>query len=83
MKINYPALVVGGLVVLTALAMATCIAVAILSALSLIVGNLAALAQMTLLQSAIFDTADIAEAVAAWKAKRDGRFEPLAPVVEP
>lgn len=31
MKINYPALVVGGLVVLTALAMATCIAVAILS----------------------------------------------------
>ena len=46
-------------------------------------GTAAALAQMTLLQSAIFDTDDIAEAVAAWKAKRDGRFAPLAPVVEP
>lgn len=31
MKINYPALVVGGLVVLTAIGMATCIAFAILA----------------------------------------------------
>jgi enoyl-CoA hydratase len=43
-------------------------------------GTAAALAQMAVLQSAIFEPADIAEAVAAWKGKRDGRFEPLDPV---
>ena len=43
-------------------------------------GTAAALAQMTLLQSAIFDRAEMAEAVDAWKSKRDGRFDPLAPV---
>jgi enoyl-CoA hydratase len=46
-------------------------------------GTAAALAQMTLLQSAIFDTADITEAVGAWKDKRRGHFDPLAPVVAP
>ncbi len=40
----------------------------------------AALQQMTLLQSAIFDTAEMAVAIAAWKAKTDADFEPLAPV---
>ena len=43
-------------------------------------GTAAALQQMTLLQSAIFDTDEMSEAIAAWKDKRDGRFEPLAPV---
>ena len=43
-------------------------------------GTGAALEQMTLLQSAIFDSDEIAEAVAAWKDKRDGRFDPLTPV---
>jgi enoyl-CoA hydratase len=37
-------------------------------------GTAAALAQMTLLQSAIFDTAEMAEAISAWKEKREGRF---------
>jgi enoyl-CoA hydratase len=35
---------------------------------------------MTLLQSAIFDTAEMAEAIAAWKGKRAGQFDPLAPI---
>jgi enoyl-CoA hydratase len=39
-----------------------------------------ALQQMTLLQSAIFDPAEMTEAITAWKGKRDGVFEPLAPV---
>ena len=43
-------------------------------------GTAAALSQMTLLQSAIFDRTEMAEAIAAWKDKRDGRFDPLAPV---
>ena len=43
-------------------------------------GTAAALAQMTLLQSAIFDRTEMAEAITAWKDKRDGRFDPLAPV---
>jgi enoyl-CoA hydratase len=43
-------------------------------------GTAASLQQMTLLQSAIFDTDEMSEAIAAWKDKRDGRFEPLAPV---
>ena len=40
-------------------------------------GTAAALAQMALLQSAIFDTDDIAEAIAAWQAKRHGNFAAL------
>ncbi|MBK6865182.1 MAG: enoyl-CoA hydratase/isomerase family protein [Ideonella sp.] len=43
-------------------------------------GTAAALAQMALLQSAIFDPDDIAEAIAAWKDKRSGSFAPLDPV---
>ena len=43
-------------------------------------GTAAALEQMTLLQSAIFDTAEMAEAIAAWKGKRAGNFAPLAAV---
>ncbi len=43
-------------------------------------GTAAALQQLTLLQSAIFDTAEMAEAIAAWKDKREGAFAPLAPV---
>ena len=43
-------------------------------------GTAAALQQMALLQSAIFDTAEMAEAIAAWQGKRAGQFEPLAPV---
>jgi enoyl-CoA hydratase len=40
-------------------------------------GTAAALAQMTLLQSAIFDTAEMAEAIGAWKDKRSGSFAAL------
>ncbi|MBX3621407.1 MAG: enoyl-CoA hydratase/isomerase family protein [Rhizobacter sp.] len=43
-------------------------------------GTAAALQQMTLLQSAIFDTDEMARAIAAWKDKRQGEFAPLAPV---
>jgi len=43
-------------------------------------GTAAALQQMTLLQSAIFDTAEMALAIEAWKAKRGAEFAPLAPV---
>jgi len=43
-------------------------------------GTAAALQQMTLLQSAIFDTTEMKEAIAAWKDKRNGEFDPLAPV---
>lgn len=43
-------------------------------------GTAASLQQMTLLQSAIFDTDEMKEAIAAWKEKRDGEFAPLAPV---
>ncbi len=46
-------------------------------------GTAAALAQMTLLQSAIFDTADMTEAIGAWKEKRGGSFEPLGAVTMP
>ena len=45
-------------------------------------GTAAALQQMTLLQSAIFDTAEMALAIEAWKTKRDAAFEPLAPVAQ-
>jgi enoyl-CoA hydratase len=41
-----------------------------------------ALAQMTLLQSAIFDTDEMAAAIEAWKAKRNAEFDSLAPVAE-
>lgn len=43
-------------------------------------GTAAALQQMTLLQSAIFDAGEMKEAIAAWKDKRPGRYDPLAPV---
>jgi len=36
-----------------------------------------ALAQMTLLQSAIFDPPEMAQAIAAWKSKGDAEFAPL------
>jgi len=45
-------------------------------------GTAASLQQMALLQSAIFDTGEMAEAIAAWKAKRDGEFEALAPIAK-
>ncbi|MBQ0960348.1 enoyl-CoA hydratase/isomerase family protein [Ideonella sp. 4Y11] len=38
-----------------------------------------ALAQMRLLQSAAFDIEEMGRAIAAWKDKRPGDFEPLAP----
>ena len=43
-------------------------------------GTASALQQMTLLQSAIFDTTEMAEAIAAWTDKREGEFAPLAPI---
>ncbi len=43
-------------------------------------GTAESLAYMATLQSAIFDTAEMAEANAAWKGKRAGEFAPLAPV---
>ena len=39
-----------------------------------------ALQQMTLLQSAIFDTGEMATAIAAWQEKRSAEFAPLTPV---
>jgi len=45
-------------------------------------GTAAALAQMAVLQSAIFDTAEMAEAIAAWKAKREGEFASLTPIAK-
>jgi enoyl-CoA hydratase len=39
-----------------------------------------ALDQMTLLQSAIFDIEEMGRAIAAWKGKTAGQFDPLAPV---
>ena len=43
-------------------------------------GTAAALQQMTLLQSAIFDTGEMALAIAAWQNKRGAEFAPLGPV---
>ena len=43
-------------------------------------GTAASLAQMSWLQSAIFDTAEMAAAIAAWKAKSTADFADLAPV---
>ncbi len=45
-------------------------------------GTAASLAQMTLLQSAIFDTDEMAVAIQAWKAKAAAAFAPLAPVAK-
>ena len=45
-------------------------------------GTAASLQQMTLLQSAIFDTDEMAVAIAAWKAKTAAGFEPLAAVAK-
>jgi enoyl-CoA hydratase len=45
-------------------------------------GTAAALQQMSLLQSAIFDTGEMSEAIAAWQARREGEFEALAPVAK-
>ena len=44
-------------------------------------GTADALAQMTLLQSAIFDIDEMAQAISAWKAKQAAEFAPLAPNV--
>ena len=43
-------------------------------------GTAASLAQMTLLLSAIFDTDEIALAIAGWKAKQPAEFDALGPV---
>ena len=45
-------------------------------------GTAASLAQMTLLQSAIFDTDEMAVAITAWKAKQAANFDALAPVAK-
>jgi enoyl-CoA hydratase len=45
-------------------------------------GTASALAQMAVLQSAIFDTGEMAEAIAAWKGKRDGDFPALTPIAK-
>ncbi len=46
-------------------------------------GTAEALQQMTLLQSAIFDLGEMAEAIAAWKRKQPADFAPLAPLEQP
>ena len=43
-------------------------------------GTASALQQMSWLQSAIFDTAEMATAIAAWKKKTAAEFAALAPV---
>jgi enoyl-CoA hydratase len=45
-------------------------------------GTASALAQMSLLQSAIFDTGEMAKAIGAWKNKQVAEFEPLVPVTK-
>jgi enoyl-CoA hydratase len=45
-------------------------------------GTAEALAQMVLLQSAIFDTGEMARAIGAWKEKRSGDFAPLGPLTK-
>jgi len=42
-------------------------------------GTADSLRQMTLLQSAVFDPAELDRAVAAWRAKQPADFEPLSP----
>jgi len=46
-------------------------------------GTAEALEQMVLLQSAIFDTEEMAHAIAAWKDKRQAEFASLVPAAEP
>ncbi len=43
-------------------------------------GTAASLAQMKLLQSAVFDTAEMARAISGWQQKKDADFDPLNPV---
>lgn len=43
-------------------------------------GTAESLGHMAMLQSSIFDTNEVAEAISAWRGKRNGRFEPLAPL---
>lgn len=43
-------------------------------------GTAAALAQMSLLQSAVFDSAEMGQAIMAWKSKQAAGFAPLHPV---
>jgi enoyl-CoA hydratase len=43
-------------------------------------GTAESLAQMALLQSAIFDTGEMTQAITAWKGKQPAAFEPLAPL---
>ena len=45
-------------------------------------GTASALQQLTLLQSAIFDTGEMTEAITAWKGKRDGEFAALTPIAK-
>jgi enoyl-CoA hydratase len=45
-------------------------------------GTAASLQQMTLLQSAIFDTDEMATAIRAWKAKTAAEFDSLSPVAK-
>ena len=45
-------------------------------------GTAASLHQMTLLQSAIFDSGDMSEAIEAWKGKREGEFAALTPIAK-
>ena len=45
-------------------------------------GTAASLAQMTLLQSAIFDSGEMAVAIEAWKAKKTAEFDALAKVAQ-
>lgn len=45
-------------------------------------GVAASLQQMSLLQSAIFDTGEMAQAIMAWKAKAPAAFAPLAPIAK-
>jgi enoyl-CoA hydratase len=45
-------------------------------------GTAEALAQMTLLQSALFDIDEMALAIAAWQRKQDAGFAPLTPTAD-
>ena len=45
-------------------------------------GTASALHQMALLQSAIFDPAEMSEAITAWKGKRGGDFASLEAVAK-
>ena len=45
-------------------------------------GTAASLHQMTLLQSAIFDTSEMSEAIAAWQDKREAEFAALTPIAK-